>query len=129
AGWKFSENTAMQKSRASAARKSALGSDADSRCTGTPLPISPPIRLRAMLPPPMKAMRAGLPVWESEAILEICANRMSLQAYQAWLTRFRTAVAVRRERTAMLAYASRVTPRDARPCQYARMQRRSADRN
>ena len=53
----FDACVAIAKSRASESRNSAFGSDASMFRADTPLRRSPPIRLRAMLPPPMKAIR------------------------------------------------------------------------
>jgi hypothetical protein len=56
----LSSNTATPKSRASASRSSGTGSATRIADAGVPREIRPPIRLRAMLPPPMKAIVLGV---------------------------------------------------------------------
>ena len=56
----LSSNTATPKSRASASRSSRTGSATRIADAGVPRAIRPQIRLRAMLPPPMKVIVLGV---------------------------------------------------------------------
>src|ERR1700709_686945 len=64
----------MEKSLASCARNSAFGSDAAMFSAENPVRSKPPMRLRAMLPPPMKATRELSKEIFVPAVIERCGQ-------------------------------------------------------